>query len=87
MRNKITALTGPGTANIAIDGEVVIHSVDIPVTTVNTITFRSTASTPITYFVLPAGTIANSYEFDSVVGNGLDVVAAGADVAIITTAS
>ncbi len=87
MKNVITPLSGPGTVHIAVTGEVVIHSVEIPVTTINTITFRSTAATPVTYFILPAATVAGNYEFDSAVGNGLDVIAAGADAAIITTAS
>ncbi len=87
MKNIPTPLTGPGTVHIAPNGETVIHTVEIPVTTVNTITFQSTATPAVVYFVLPAATIAKSYEFDCVVGNGLDVVAAGADVAIITTAS
>ncbi len=86
MKNTITDLIGAATAHIATSGEVTIHTVEIPITTVNTITFRSIASTPVTYFVLPASTVAGNYEFDCVVGNGLDVVAAGADVAIITTA-
>ncbi len=87
MQNVITNLSGPATASISPNGEVVIHTVEIPVTTINTITFRSTASSPVTYFVLPAATVAGSYQFDSIVGNGLDVIAAGADAAIITTAS
>ncbi len=87
MKNTITQLNGAATAHIATSGEVVVHTVEVPITTVNTITFRSIAATPVTYFVLPAATVAGSYQFDSVCGNGLDVVAAGADVAIITTAS
>ncbi len=87
MKNVITPLTGPATAHIAKVGETLVHTVEIPVTTISTLTFQSTASPAVTYFVLPAGTVADSYQFDSVCGNGLDVVAAGADVAIITTAS
>ncbi len=87
MKNTITYLAGAATANIAATGEITIHTVEIPITTVNTLTFQSTATPAVVYFVLPAATLPRSYKFNCVVGNGLDVVAAGADVAIITTAS
>jgi len=88
LRNKPTYISTQTTTHIEpIGSETIIHTVIIPKTTSGTVTFQSLAATPVVYFVLPAATIADSYLFDSVCGNGLDVVTSAGDVVIVNTAS
>ncbi len=84
MINTTAYISASGTTNAVPSGASVVHTVVIPAATSNTITFQSTAATPVVYFVLPASTVAGSYVFDAVCGNGLDIVAAGNDTAIVT---
>ncbi len=83
--NTPTYIHTQTTTHIATSGSVTVHTVVIPKTTSGSITFQSVAATPVTYFVLPASTIAGSYKFDGVCGNGLDVVTGAGDVAIINS--
>ncbi|MGH7249354.1 MAG: hypothetical protein ACREGC_00085 [Minisyncoccia bacterium] len=88
LRNKPTYITTNTTTHIAALGdETTIHTVIIPKTTSGTVTFQSLADTPVVYFVLPTATIAGSYLFDCVCGNGLDVVTSASDVVIVNSAS
>ncbi len=83
MVNTPTYIHTQTTTHIATSGSVNVHTVIIPKTTSGTITFQDIAGTA--YFVLPASTIANSYKFDSVCGNGLDVVTGAGDVLIVNS--
>ncbi len=74
--NKTTHVQANGSSSV-------VHTVVVPKTTTGTVTFQSTASPAVTYFVLPASTIAGSYLFDAVCGNGLDVVTSASDVVIV----
>ncbi len=84
MFNTPTYIHTQTTTHIATSGEVTIATVIIPKTTSGTITFQDIAGTA--YFVLPASTIANTYEFDGVCGNGLDVVTGAGDTLIVNSA-
>ncbi len=86
MFNTPTYIHTQTTTHIATSGEVTIGTVIIPKTTTGSVTFQSVAATPVVYFVLPASTIANSYEFDGVCGNGLDVVTGAGDTLIVNSA-
>lgn len=83
--NTITYIHTQTTTHITTTGSTTIHTVIIPKTTSGTITFQSIAATPVVYFVLPASTIAGSYKFDGVCGNGLDVVTAAGDTLIVNS--
>ncbi len=88
LRNTTTYISTQTTTHVAPVGvDVVLHTVVIPKTTSGTITFQSLAATPVVYFILPTATIADTYIFDSTLGNGLDVVTSAADVAMVNSAS
>lgn len=86
LKNTTTYIHTSATTHIATAGEVTVHTVVIPITTTGTVTFQSIASTPVVYFVLPIATVAGTYIFDSVCGNGLDVITSAGDVAIVNSA-
>lgn len=71
------------TTHVQPTGSVIVHTVVIPKTTTGSVTFQSTAASAVTYFVLPTATIAGTYTFNSVCGNGLDVVTSASDVVIV----
>jgi len=83
--NKPTLISTQTTTTIAATGGGVIHTINIHITTTGTVTFQSTAATPVVYFVLPVATVANSYLLDVVFGNGLAVVTSAADNLMVTT--
>lgn len=79
-----TYITTSTTTHIAVVGiNVLVHTVVVPKTTTGSITFRDLTASPVTYFVLPAATVAGTYTFDARCGNGLDVVTFAADVVIV----
>lgn len=75
------------TTHVQPTSNCTVHTVVIPKTTSGSVTFQSTAATPVTYFVLPAATIAGSYIFDAVCSNGLDVVTSASDVVIVNVSA
>ena len=72
------------TTVIAASGHVEVGTVVIPKTTSGTITFQDQAGTA--YFVFPSSTVAGSYRFNSIFGNGLSIVTSAADTLIVNCA-
>lgn len=64
-------------------GNVFIHTVNCPIATTGAVTFEDITGSPVTYFVLPIGSIG-CFILDSIFPNGLKVVTAAADKVIIT---
>lgn len=71
------------TASIAGAGNVNLHSVNIPKATVGTLSFQDVSGN--VYFAMPTGTVANTYIYDCVLNNGLQIVATSAADQIVTT--
>ena len=75
-------VSGATTTNVAT-GTVFIHTIVVPIASAGTLTFRDRASSPVTYFVLPIGSVG-SFLLDAVFPNGLAIVTSASDKAIIT---
>lgn len=63
---------------------ITIHTVICPIALTGTATFTDIAGSPITYFVLPIGSIG-TLRLDAIYPNGLKVVTSAADKLIVTT--
>ncbi len=74
-----TTTTVLGTA-----GNVFIHTINCPIATTGTVTFEDITGSPVTYFVLPIGSIG-CFIIDSIFTNGLKVVTSAADKVLITS--
>ncbi len=72
------------TTHVYTSGNLFLHTVICPIATTGTVTFQDIAQSPVTYFVLPIGSIG-CFIFDSVLPNGLDVVTSAADKVIINS--
>lgn len=71
------------TASIATGGNINLHTVNIPKATVGTLSFQDISNN--VYFVMPTGTAGNTYIYDAVLNNGLQIVASSASDQIVTT--
>ncbi len=63
---------------------ITIHTITCPIALTGTATFEDVTGSPVTYFVLPIGSIG-TFRLDSVCANGLKVVTSAADKVLITT--
>lgn len=81
---QLTYISSATTTTIASAGNISIHTVTCPIATTGTVTFTDVTGSPVTYFVLPIGSIG-SFKLDSICGNGLKVVTSAADKVIVTT--
>lgn len=82
---QLTAITTQTTTTIVSDSRnVTIHTVNCPKATTGTVTFNDITGSPVTYFVLPIGSIG-SFVLDISCGNGLKVVTSAADTVLVTT--
>lgn len=61
-----------------------IHTVVCPIALTGTATFEDVTGSPVTYFVLPIGSIG-TLRLDAIFPNGLKVVTSASDKLIITT--
>lgn len=80
---KTTAISSATTTHVATEKRgLFVHTVVCPKATSGTVTFQDLTGTPVTYFVLPIGSIG-SFLIDSVFPNGLDVVTSAGDTVLI----
>ncbi len=76
--------TATTTSIVATSDLVVLHAIILPKNSAGTITFEDVTGSPVTYFVLPAATVAGTYMFSDIVfPNGLKVVTSSSDNVIV----
>ncbi len=81
---QLTYISTATTTTIQSAGNITIHTITCPIATTGTVTFNDVTGSPVTYFVLPIGSIG-SFRLDSICANGLKVVTSAADKVIVTT--
>ena len=80
---QYSAISTATTAHVSTAKNLTIHTVTCPKATTGTVTFQDLTGSPVTYFVLPIGSIG-SFRLDISIPNGLDVVTSAADSVIVT---
>jgi hypothetical protein len=70
------------TTTSVASGRMTLHTVVCPLALTGSLVFEDTASSPNTYFVIPAGS-QGTFLFDCVLNNGLQVISSYADKVII----
>lgn len=81
---QYSALSASGTTTIVAGAEnLTLYTVTCPIALTGAVTFKDTAASPATYFVLPIGAIG-TFRFDAKLPNGLQITLA-ADDTVITT--
>ncbi len=80
----LSAISTQTTTNVLTTANnITLHTVTCPKATTGTITFEDITGSPVTYFVLPVGSIG-SFRLDVTLSNGLKVVTAAADTVLIS---
>lgn len=64
-------------------GRIVLHTVSVPKLTVGTLSFQDVNNN--VYFAMPTGVAANTYTYDMVLNNGLQIVQGSASDQVVTT--
>lgn len=79
-----SSLTASGSTTIVAGAEnVTLYTVTCPIALTGTATFKDTAGSPATYFVLPIGSIG-TFRFDAKLPNGMAVTLSANDTVLVT---
>lgn len=71
------------TTSVQTSGNIFIHTITCPIATTGTVTFNDVTGSPVTYFVLPIGSIG-CFTLDDILPNGLSVITSAADKVLIS---